>query len=81
MSHVSGHGHMGFMVGLYSWSCCSHLICLTRSLTVLSQCAQSLVNQADVSLIDVETEETQSTCRTAAYAVKEAQRLAHQVVA
>jgi len=58
----------------------SNLVLMTWTLAVFSQRFQRLVDEGDVSLGDVETEQPESTGRTATDAVEELQRLTDDVV-
>ncbi len=53
---------------------------MTRPLAVLGETLEGLVDERDVRLVDVETEQPESARRAAADTVEELQRLAHQVV-
>ena len=53
---------------------------MARSLTIFSEALQSLVDQREIRLVDVKSEQTESPGRAAADAVQELQRLAHQIV-
>lgn len=53
---------------------------MARTLAVLGQALHSLVNESDVLLVYIETQQTQAPRGAAAYTIKELQRLAHQVV-
>lgn len=61
----------------YKWN---YLVLMARSLTVLGQAFQGLVDEGDVLLVDVEPEEAEAAGGAAADAVQELQCLAHQVV-
>lgn len=58
----------------------THLVVVARSLAVLSEAFEGLVDEANVVLVDVEAEKTQAAGGAATNAVQELQRFAHQVV-
>ena len=57
-----------------------HLVFMTGTLAVLGQALHGLVDEAHVLLVDVKSQQPQSSCRAAADTVQELQRLAHQVI-
>lgn len=64
------------MVCMYMY----HLVLMTGTLAVLSQALHSLVDEAYIFLIDVKSQQSQSSCSTATYAVQELESLTHQVI-
>ena len=57
-----------------------YLVLMARSLAVLGEGLESLVDKRDVGLVDVESEQTESTSRTATDTVEKLQRLTDNVV-
>lgn len=57
-----------------------HLVLMTGTLAVLSQTLHSLVDESDILLIDVQSQQAQSPRSAATDAVQELKRLTHQVV-
>lgn len=53
---------------------------MTRALAVLSQALHSLVDQSDVLLVDVESQQPQSPGGAATDAVQELKSLTHQII-
>lgn len=58
----------------------THLVIMTGALAVFCECLQSLVDEGDVVLVDVETQQAQASGCGAADTVQEHQSLRHQVV-
>lgn len=58
----------------------THLVIVTGALAVLCESLQSLVDEGDVVLVDVETQQAQASGCGAANTVQEHQSLRHQVV-
>lgn len=57
-----------------------YLVLLAGTLAVFSEGLQRLNNQVDVGFVDVEAQQTQSSCGASTHDVQELQRLTHQVV-
>lgn len=57
-----------------------HLVLVAGALAVLGEALHGLVDKSHVLLINVEPQQTQASCSAATDAVKELQRLAHQVI-
>lgn len=53
---------------------------MAGTLTVLRECLESLVDEGDVVLVDVESKESQSARGWATNTIEENQRLAHKIV-
>lgn len=53
---------------------------MTGALAVLGETLNGLIDESHILLVNVEPQQTQASCGTATDAVKELQRLAHQVI-
>lgn len=60
--------------------CMYHLVLMTGTLAVLCQALHSLVDEAYIFLIDVKSQQSQSSCGAATNAVQELESLTHQVI-
>ena len=60
--------------------CRFHLVLMTGTLTVLSEALHSLVDESNILLIDVESQQPKASCCTATDTVQELKSLTHQVV-
>lgn len=60
--------------------CQVHLVFMARPLAVLRQALHRLVYKSDVLLINVETQQPQTSCSAATYTIQKLQCLTHQVV-
>ena len=58
----------------------SHLIIVTRTLTIFGQRLETLIDETGVLLIDIETEKTESARRAAAYAVEKLKRFVNEII-
>ena len=57
-----------------------YLVFMAGALAVLCEALQSLVDERDVLLVDVQSQQAETPCGAAADTVQKLQRLAHQVV-
>ena len=62
------------------WNGDPYLVVMTRTLAVFSQRLEGLVDETNIDVIDVESQQTESTGCTAADAVEKLEGLAYQVV-
>lgn len=57
-----------------------YLVFMAGALAVLCETLQSLVDESNILLVDVQAQQTETTCGAAADTVQELQSLTHQVV-
>lgn len=57
-----------------------HLVLMARTLAVLSQALHCLVDESHILLIDVESQQAQSSCGAATDTVQELKCLTHQII-
>ena len=77
---ICGNSVLVYVLQFTLFTLISYLVIMARSLTIFSEALQSLVDQREIRLVDVKSEQTEPSSRAAADAVQELQRLAHQIV-